>query len=143
MDEEGKFVLNDKNIIPDDALVFSIIGDKKVCWQKIMNYLRDNYRGSSGNWRYYNDGKQWLFRMVNKKKTVFWLSLLSNTFRITFYFGDKARHIIESSDLPEKIIDDFKSARKYGSIRPVTIKVINDEDVDNVIKLIGLKHKIK
>jgi hypothetical protein len=68
---------------------------------------------------------------------------LSNTFRITFYFGDKARHIIESSDLPEKIIDDFKSARKYGSIRPVTIKVINDEDVDNVIKLIGLKHKIK
>lgn len=140
MAEAEKFVLDDKNVIPDDDLIFAIIGNKKVYWHKIMSYLLDNYRESSGGWRYYNDGKQWLFKMVNKKKTIFWLGVLKDTFRITFYFGDKAEPVILASDLPETIRNGFRSAKKYGSIRPVTIKIMNDTDVDNVIKLIVIKH---
>ncbi len=86
-----------------------------------------NYKDSSGEWRFYNDGKRWLFKMVNKKKTVFWSSLITGTFRITFYLGNKAESIIENSDLSQSIKEEFKNAKKYGLIRPVSF-IIKDSD---------------
>jgi hypothetical protein len=102
-----------------------------------------NYKDSSGEWRFYNDGKRWLFKMVHKKKTVFWSSLITGTFRITFYLGNKAESIIENSDLPQRVKEEFKNAKKYGLIRPVTFIIKGSEDVDNVLKMIDLKTKIK
>jgi hypothetical protein len=143
MSEKENLILSDKQIIPNDEYIFSIIGDKKSLWQSIMNYASENYKDISGSWNYYNDGKQWLFKLVYKKKTIFWAGILKDTFRITFWFGDKAEPLIEGSNLPELIKDDFKTARKYGSIRGVSIKVHEQADVDNVLKLIEIKHKIK
>ena len=143
MSEKENLILTDKQIIPDDNYIFSIIGDKKSFWLSIMNYATENYKDISGSWNYYNDGKQWLFKLVQKKKTIFWAGILKETFRITFYFGDKAESIIDESDLPQEIKDGFKTAKKYGSIRSVSIKVNDRQDVDNVLKLIVLKHKIK
>jgi hypothetical protein len=143
MSEAEKFMLSDKQIRPTDDYIFSIIGDKKGLWQSIMKYPSENYKDISGSWNYYNDGKQWLYKLVRKKKTVFWIGILENTFRVTFYFGDKAESLIENSDLPQLIKDDFKTARKYGLIRPVSIKMNDQADVSNVLKLIDIKFRIK
>ncbi len=143
MSELENILLTDKDIYPSDDVIYSIIGDKKVHWQRITNYMSDNYKDSSGEWRFYNDGKRWLFKMVNKKKTVFWSSLITGTFRITFYLGNKAESIIENSDLTQSVKDEFKNAKKYGLIRPVSFIIKDSEDVDNVLKMIDLKTKIK
>ena len=135
--------LNDKNIIPTDELIYTIIGHNKVFWQRIMAYAFEHYTNISGSWNYYNDGKRWLFKLVHKKKTLFWAGILSDTFRITFWFGDKADPFIDAAVLPPAIKDEFRSARKYGSGRPVSIVIREQSDVDNVITLISLKYKIK
>ncbi len=129
--------------MPDDELIFSIIGEKKHFWLAIIGYTNENYSDISYGWNYYNDGKQWLFKLVQKKKTLFWAAMLSDTFRITFYFGNKAEPFIEESDLPALIKSGFKSAKRYGLIRPISFAVYDQSDVDNVLKLIGIKHKIK
>jgi Protein of unknown function (DUF3788) len=143
MSEKENLILSDKQIIPDDAYISSIIGDKNSLWQSIMNYVSDNYKNISGSWNYYNDGKQWLFKLLQKKKTIFWAGILKDTFRITFWFGDKGEPLIECSDLPQLIKDEFKTAKKYGSIRSVSIIINNTADVDNVLKMIAIKHRIK
>ncbi len=143
MAEEEVLLLTDKDIYPADEYIFSLLGDRKIFWQSIMNHMTSNYKDSMGQWNFYNDGKRWLFKMVHKKKTVFWAGLLNDTIRITFYFGDKAEVLIAGSDLSRKIIDDFKKAKKYGSIRPVSIQINDQADVDNVLKLIVIKQKIK
>jgi hypothetical protein len=143
MSDKEILVLNDKQIIPTDDYIFSLIGEKKILWQNIMRYTSENYKNISGSWNYYNDGKQWLYKLVQKKKTIFWAGILKDTFRITFYFGDKAEPVIDSSDLPQAIKDSFKTSRKYGAIRAITIKVLDSEDADNVLKLIAIKHKLK
>jgi hypothetical protein len=140
---EEKPVLSDKSIIPTDDYIFSIIGERKTHWLRIMNFLSQNYPDSSGSWNYYNDGKQWLFKYVHKKKTIFWSGILTDTFRITFYLGNKAETIIEKSDLPHDIKEEFKTAKRYGLIRPVSFIVRDKADVDNVLKMIDLKSKIK
>ena len=143
MAENEKTVLSDKSIVPTDDFIFSIIRERKVHWLRIMNYLSENYPDASGTWNYYNDGKQWLFKYVRKKKTIFWASLLKDTFRITFYLGNKAESVIENSDLPVSIKEEFKTAKRYGLIRPVTLIIRNEEDVDNVLKMIVIKVKLK
>lgn len=143
MSETENILLTDKNIIPTDEIIFSNIGDRKIYWRQIMNHMSTNYKDSEGVWNFYNDGKRWLFKMVNKKKTVFWAALLQGTFRITFYFSGKAEPLIDGSDLPQNIKDGFKTVKRYGLIRPVSVLVNNKDDVDNVIKLIAIKHKIK
>jgi Protein of unknown function (DUF3788) len=143
MADKEEILLTDKLIYPTDDYIFSIIGDKKVLWQSIMNHMDENYKDSSGGWNFYNDGKRWLFKMNHKKKTIFWAAILTGTFRITFYFGNKAEPAIDGSDLPQTIKDGFRTAKRYGLIRPVSFKILNNTDVENVLKLIAIKHKIK
>ncbi|MGC1392616.1 MAG: DUF3788 family protein [Bacteroidales bacterium] len=143
MAENEKMILSDKSVIPTDDYIFSIIGEKKIHWLRIMNFLSENYPDSSGSWNYYNDGKQWLYKYTWKKKTIFWSGILTDTFRITFYFGNKAETMIEYSDLPQIIKEDFRTAKKYGLIRPVSFIIRDKTDVDNVLKMIEIKSKIK
>ena len=143
MAEKEELILSDRTVIPTDDYVFSILGEKKILWQKIINYATDNFKDISGVWNYYNDGKQWLFKLTQKKKTIFWGAMLKDTFRITFYFGDKVEPLLENSDLPLKIKKDFKTSKRYGLIRPVTLKVFSDSDVKSVKKLISIKIKLK
>lgn len=143
MADKEENLLTDKLIYPIDDYIFSIIGDKKIFWQNIMNHMADNYKDSSGEWNFYNDGKRWLFKMIHKKKTIFWAAILTDTFRITFYFGNKAEPVIDGSDLPQTIKDGFRTAKRYGLIRPVSFKIMNNTDVENVLKLVAIKHKLK
>jgi len=143
MDEKEKFAFSDKNVKPSEELIFSKIGDKKIFWQKIMKYLSDNYKDASGSWNYYNDGKQWLFKMVQKKKTNFWLAVMDGTFRVTFYIGDKAEPVILSGDLPQAVKDGFMQGKHYGKIRAVTTDVNSNSDVETIMKLIDIKTKLK
>lgn len=143
MAESEKPVLGDQNIFPSDEYLQSIIGDKMVMWQKLLRYVKDNYKDIIEEWRYYNDGKQWLFKIQQKKKTIFWASILKDTFRITFYFGNKAETVIEGSTIPQKIKDDFRDSRRFGTLRPITTIVNENQDLDNIIKLIDVKVKIK
>jgi hypothetical protein len=142
MAEKEILVLSDKNVKPDDKLIFSIIGEKKKQWHSIMNYVSANYKDSSGNWNYYNDGKQWLFKMVNKKKTLFWAAIPDGTFRITFYFGDKAEQMILKSELPEAVKEGFKTTRRYGKIRAISNRIEDVKEIETIYKLIDLKAKL-
>jgi len=143
MSEKENILFSDKNIKPTDELIFSIIGDKKELWRTLMNHMNDNYKDSSGEWNYYNDGEKWLFKMLRKKKTVFWIGMLEDTFRVTFWFSDKAESMINESNLPDSIKDEYRSSKKYGAIRAVTVKIVERADIDNVVILISIKQKIK
>ena len=143
MAENEKLVLSDKSIVPTDEFIFSILGERKIYWERIMSYSSENYPNAAGSWNYYNDGKQWLFKLVRKKKTIFWSSLLKDTFRVTFYLGNKAEPIIENSNLPQSIKEEFKTAKRYGLIRPVSFIIRDKTDVDNVLKMIDIKTKLK
>jgi hypothetical protein len=143
MSEPANPLLTDKEIFPTDEIIFSIIGNKKIFWQTIMNHMASVYKDSQGQWNFYNDGKRWLFKMVNKKKTVFWAGIINDTFRITFYLGKKGEAFIENSDLPQAVKEEFRTAKSYGLIRPVSFIVNDQEAVNNVLKMIVIKNKNK
>ena len=137
-----KLVLTDKSIPPTDDLIFSIIGRNRIYWQKLIAGVHQNYPDSQELWKYYNDGKSWLFRMIRKKKTLFWIGVLKDTFRVSFYFGEKAEPLIRNSGLPQKIVDDFISGQNLGKIIAISIKIQRADDIENCIKLVDIRNKI-
>jgi hypothetical protein len=144
MAEKEIFALSDKSVFPTDELIFSLIGIRKVFWQEILEKISAKHNDVSYSWNYYMDGHQWLFKYTHKKKTVFWGAIVdTGEFRFTFYFGDKAESAINSSSLPPEIIADFNTAHRFGKLRPISILVNSEQDVDSVLKIADIKIKLK
>jgi len=143
MEEIEKLVLSDKSVEVDDNVLSSILKEKMLLWKKLLSEISVRYKESSGSWNYYKDGNQWLFKMVQKKKTLFWGAVHSDSFRITFYFGDKAEPVLDKSNLPLAVKENFKTAKRYGSIRAISIKVVNNDDLLHVFTLAEIKSKLK
>lgn len=136
-------VLTDKTIQPDDNLIYTIIGKKQIYWQQIIQHLHDHYTDITEVWRFYNDGKCWLFRTLRKKKTIFWLGVIKDTFRITFYLGDKAQPLIEDSTITDEVKNKFRDAKPSKFGRAVSITIANSLDFEDVKTLIDVKLKLK
>lgn len=136
-------VLTDPNVQPTDELIFSIIGENSTYWEQLVDYLYDNHFNVTEEWRFYNDGKSWLYKAVRKKQTLYWIGVIKDTFRVSFWFGDKAEPIIEASTLPESIKEGFRNAKRYGQLRAISVEVRSDDDYANVIQLVELKAKMK
>jgi hypothetical protein len=136
-------VLTDKSVVPTDDLVFSIIGNNSVYWKNLLASVRQKYPSAEEVWKFYKDGNNWLFRVILKKKTLFWIAVYEDTFRITFYFGDKAEPAIENSSLTNEMKDSFKNGPRYGKIRAISFKVKSTEDVNQALVVAGIKAVMK
>jgi len=135
-------ILKDPDVQPTEELINSIIGDNSVYWQQIIKYLKDRSSDITEVWKFYNDGKCWLYRTLRKKKTIYWIGILNDTFRITFYLSDKAEVLIEESTLSDNIKEEFADT-KLTKFRAVTMEMRTAEDLENVLKLIDVKLKLK
>ena len=143
MAEPEKLVLGDKSVYPSEDILFSIIGDKKIVWQKIMGYVKDNYKNVTEEWRYYNDGKSWLMKVTRKSKTVFWLSVIKGAFRITFYLPHRAEDAIQASSISNELKDMFCKGEHPGKLRGLTVVFRDKADIENAMALIAVKLSIR
>lgn len=136
-------VLTDPGVQPTDELIFSIIGENRVYWQNLIDYLYDHHSDISEQWRFYNDGKSWLYRTLRKKKTIYWVGIQKDTFRVSFLIPEKAEQLIETSDLTENVKEEYRNAKRSSFGRAITVVMRTQEDFDNVVKLVELRMKIK
>ncbi len=132
-------VLTDKNQYPTEEVIYSHIGKGKVLWLSLFEYIHANHADFSEEWRYYNDGKSWLFKVSRKKKTVFWLSIAKDAFRTTFYLNDRAKKTVADSSLSDDLKEQFGGGRKFGAIRGLTITYKRKRDVADAKELIAIK----
>ncbi len=138
-------ILSDKSQFPTDKIIFSHIGKAKPLWVSLFRYIAEAHPDFTQEWRYYNDGKSWLMKVQHKKKTVFWLSVIKDSFRTTFYIHEKAKKIVEDSKISEELKDQYRTGKGYGQmrIRGITVVYKNKKDVEFAKELIGIKTSIK
>jgi hypothetical protein len=136
-------VLGDKNQFPTEKVIFSHIGKTKALWQSFFNYLHTEHSDFVEEWRYYNDGKSWLMKVTRKTKTIFWLSILEDAFRVTFYFTDKAAQAIESIPISNKLKMKFREEKPLGKLRGLTILFGDPRDAQDAQALISVKLSLK
>jgi hypothetical protein len=136
---KNTLAFSDETIVPNDELLFSIIGDKELIWKQTMSYLNDNNNNITEVWKFYKDGKSWLLRTTKKKKTIFWIRILNDTFRIAFWFAVKLEPIILESKLPQRIKEEYLKSKIFNKSRSIHIDVRDSLDFEIIKTLIDLK----
>jgi hypothetical protein len=136
-------ILGDKNQFPTDEIIFSYIGKSKPLWISLFEFIHTQHPDISEEWRYYNDGKSWLMKVMRKKKTIFWLSVIQDAFRVTFYFPQRAEEPIFGSMISDELKDQFKNGKWYNKIRGLTVTFKTPEDVEYAKTLTGIKLSLK
>lgn len=136
-------ILTNKNEFPTEEIIFSHIGKAKASWQSIFEFIHTAHPDLIEEWRYYNDGKSWLLKVVKKMKTVCWISVLKNSIRMTFYFTDKAEQLILESNISDELKEHFKNGKHYNKIRGLTITFTSKKDVEYAKSILAIKLSIK
>lgn len=135
--------LIDESTEPVDDLIFSIIGENSLVWKQTMSYLDEHHSDISYIWKYYNDGKIWMLRILKKKNTICWIYLHDNTFRIAFYFAERFENAIMASGLSGQLKEQYRQAKPFNKSRAIYIDVDNPKDIDQIKVLVDLKMKLK
>jgi ABC-type uncharacterized transport system YnjBCD substrate-binding protein len=136
-------VFYDKDQFPTEEIIFKHMGRRKSLWLSLFNLIEKDFPQISNEWRYYNDGKSWLMKVTAKSKTIFWLSIVKGSFRITFYFTDKAENALLKSTLSDELKKQFKEGKRFGKIRGITILFKNKKDIEDAKELINIKLSLK
>ena len=135
--------LKDKNEYPDEKVLRRHLGDAKDAWDGFIAFLEGNYPSHSGEWRYYNDGKSWLYKITKKTKTICWVSVYRVRFTTTFNFPDRSEGLIANSTLRKKYIEQFVNGRRFGKTRGLTVDIRKVADLSTTKKLIAIKEDFK
>jgi len=135
--------LNNKNEHPDDVVLAHHLGNTKTVWDGFIALLGREYPAITGEWRFYNDGQSWLFKVTRKQGTVCWVSVWDGFFKATFYFSDKAADLISASTLDQAYKTQFTDGKHYGKIRGITVELKTLNDLEAVRQLIAVKLKVK
>jgi hypothetical protein len=138
----GTSKLTDKSINPTESIIYAIIGDHKSLWVRLMNELK-NYPYICLEWKYYRDAGRWLLPVAGKKKNLFWITLEDDTFKASFWFGNKVIPLIEESDLPETVKAGLRVAKANKMGKGLSISVNTPADLDEVFALIKFKLQLK
>lgn len=132
-------VLSDKNEYPTEEVIFSHIGKYRQLWQSVFEKIHSEHPDFTEEWRYYNDWKSYLMKVKRKNHTIFWLSLLQDTFMMTFYFTDKSEKAIMDSRISDKLKEQFQCAKRWNKVRGLTVTFKSKRDVDYAMALIIVK----
>jgi len=135
--------LNDKDEYPNEEVLSRYLGKVKNTWDSFIGFINESYPSFSGEWRYYKDGKNWLYKITKKKKTICWVSIYNNKFKTTFYFPDKAEDLITASKLKKAYIDQFIHGKRYGKTRGLIVEIKKITDLSSTKTLIKIKEQIK
>ena len=136
-------ILSDPNQYPSEDVIFPNIGKTKALWIPLFEHIHANHPDFAEEWRYYRDGKSWLLKVTRKKQTIFWLSIIRDSFRTTFYFNAKAEKLIQESDISNDLKEQYRNGMKNNRIQGLTITYANKNDIEEAKKLMKLKISMK
>jgi hypothetical protein len=136
-------VLSDASQFPTEDVISFHIGNAKELWTALFEHIHSDHPDFTEQWKYYRDGKSWLLKVTRKKQTIFWLSVIKNGFRTTFYFTDKAEEMLMSSGISEELKQNFRNGKHYGKITGLTILHSKKKHVEDAKLLIGIKLRLK
>jgi len=133
----GRLLLTDSALYPDSCVIRQALGKHYEWYEKSMEAARE--KGLSAEWRYYNDSKSWLCKIAHKKKTVCWLSVWDTGIKVSFYFTEKTIEGVNGLETKTH----FEHAKPVGILFPVILNIDSAEKLNDLVKILDYKLKVK
>lgn len=141
---ESQMLLRDPEIFPSNNILKNALGDRVYSvFESFLQTITSQDFGLTIKWRFYNDGKAWLGKIVNKKKTILWISIWEGLFKVSFYFTEKNRDPIAQLDISEFIKQKFAQTKPAGKLIPMIFDVKNTDQLQDLLTIVWFKNNFK
>lgn len=135
------FALKDKEQFPTPEVLGTVLEDSFPAYEQLEKELADI--GTSIEWRYYNDGKAWMGKLMAKKKNLGWLHVYPGFFTVTCFCMEKHLETIAASALPQQIKDQVLGKNFESKLKPMRLEVHAVEQLTDAYKLLDFKKGLK
>ena len=132
-------VFADKSETPDDKSLGRVLKDTQSVWKQIATYLDAEYGEIRKEWKHYSQKSGWVVKVIQKKRTLFYLIPHDGYFDLAFVFGDKAVAATEQSTLPKKMLAELRDARRYVEGRGLSVPVRSSRALKSIKTLVAIK----
>ncbi|GAB6122444.1 DUF3788 family protein [Dysgonomonas termitidis] len=132
-------LLKEQNIFPSKEVLKDVLGNVYNVFEEMITRLTQDEFSLTVTWNYYKDGKSWLCKVCDKKKTILWLSVWEGFFKISFYFTEKHLESIASLDISEQIKEVFFHTKPAGKLIPLIININTREQLTDLLKIAKYK----
>lgn len=137
----GQQTLNNPLLSPTPELLQKELGDNYTNFDAIMTLLAK--RGIISQWNYYKDGKSWLCKAQYNKKTVLWLSVWDDCFKLSFFFTEKKRGGIDTLEISTAIKEEFGQQKAAGKLVPLILDVRDCTLLSDIEQIVEYKMRCK
>lgn len=136
-------LLREENPFPDADVLRVKLGDIYDVYEGFVAAITKEPYSLQMDWNYYKDGKSWLCKITFRKKTVIWLSVWDDCFKVSFFFTEKTKSGIAELNIEQSIKESFSKSKNIGKLIPLVISIRGKSQVDDILKIIEFKKSIK
>ncbi len=118
-----------------------MLGVASALWTQINSDLAAAFGPLDDKWSYTKKTARWSVQLKQRKtkRTVVYLVPLDGHFEAAFALGEKACAAARGSALPAAILELIEGAPRYVEGRAVRLAVHEKQDVENVMRIAGIK----
>ena len=125
---------------PDSNVLEGALGKDYKLYEQFAEKI--NAKKLTLEWNYYNDGKSWLCKTLNKKKNMCWLSIWNTGFKLTFYFTEKTMPGVYNLEISDELMETAKEAKPAGKLLPIILSIKSKKNLNDG-KLLEYKMTLK
>jgi hypothetical protein len=140
---EEATLLRDPHTFPTMEVLKDVLHASYSVYEELINVITTPAYGLVPEWRYYKDGKAWLCKVQYKKKTIFWLSVWDQYFKMTFYFTQATSSGVTALSIKKSLKEMLIQTKPTGKLIPLTLDIKKKEQLKDVLTLIAYKKSLK
>ena len=136
-------LLKNKDIFPTEEVIQKALGKCYAIYRELIDAITGDEYGLTLEWKFYNDGKAWLGKAAHKKKTIFWLSVWEDFFKISFYFTEKTRGGVMELTIDDGIKSSFSKMETAGKLVPLQMDIWRKKQLKDALEIVKYKKTLK
>lgn len=141
MEIKNQIELRDEQVFPDETVLRQVLENGFQAYLGLLEIFRRQQL--SAEWRYYHDGKAWLFKVQKKQKTQVWVSARKGFIMATIYLPLKHLDRFFELDIDDSIKQKVEQSKDIMKSRPCTFEIREAGILDDFEKVLKLKTELK
>jgi hypothetical protein len=130
----AEIVLGSKDIFPDEAVLKSTLAKSYTYYKKLEALTK----GFSHEWKFYNKKSGWVFKVMDKKKALFWITPLNGNFNIGFAVRECEKDTLIAGNISKGMKEKLSNAEKYPEGYAVRLNIGNKDDFEEIAQALKI-----
>jgi len=131
----------DESVYPDAAILRGVLGRSYRAYCALLELFEQ--LGLVHEWRYYHEGKAWLCKVQNAKRTIIWMSAWQGFMKATIYVPERLMNGVYDLPISETLKEQLRATKNVGKSKPCIFEIRNQKVLKGLRTVAEFKMRAK